>query len=152
MKTLILYRHTKSSWDNTKLKDFDRPLDARGKKDTKSQAKVLKKLKLKIDHYFVSPAKRTKKTFKPLIKALNIKRKKYTYNEELYECSGTDLKKFIKKLDENYVTVMIIGHNPSIEHFIKRNTIKKQLLIPPGTIVILSQKNSKFMLKKRLTP
>lgn len=152
MKTLILYRHAKSSWENTKLDDYDRPLNARGKKEAKSQAKVLKKLKLNIDHYFVSPAKRTKKTFKPLIKALKIKRKKYTYNEDLYECTAADLKKFIKKINQNYETVMIIGHNPSIENFIKQNTAKKHLLIPPGTIAILSLKNSKFSLKKRLAP
>ena len=35
MKTLIILRHAKSSWDNTNLSDFDRPLAKRGIKDAK---------------------------------------------------------------------------------------------------------------------
>jgi len=33
MKTLLLIRHAKSSWDDIALPDKDRPLDDRGKRD-----------------------------------------------------------------------------------------------------------------------
>ena len=33
MKTLLVIRHAKSSWDITTLNDFDRSLNERGKKD-----------------------------------------------------------------------------------------------------------------------
>lgn len=147
MKTLILYRHTKSSKDDPTLPDIERPLDERGKKNAKTQAKILKKLKLDVDYFFVSPSLRTKKTFKPLIKALKIKRKQYGHYDELYECSGSDLKKFIKGIDPDYKTVMIIGHNPSIESFIRRNTSKKHTLIPTGTIIILESTSGKYPYK-----
>lgn len=150
MKTLILYRHAKSSWDDPQLADIDRPLNERGKKAAKSQAKVLKKLKLDIDYFFVSPAERTKKTFKPLIKTLNIKRWQYSRDEELYECSGTDLKKFISKIDPELKTVMIIGHNPAIENFIRRNTSKKHVLIPTGTLIILEISPGKYSFKVKV--
>jgi len=32
MKSLLLFRHAKSDWDNLELKDFDRPLNQRGNK------------------------------------------------------------------------------------------------------------------------
>lgn len=154
MKTLILYRHAKSSWDDPQLTDIDRPLNERGKKAAKSQAKTLKKLNLEIDYFFVSPAERTKKTFKPLIKALNIKRWQYSRDEELYECSGTDLKKFISKIDPKLETVMIIGHNPAIENFIRRNTSKKHVLAPTGSIFILevSSGTHQYKVKEIIKP
>ncbi|HAU25129.1 MAG TPA: phosphohistidine phosphatase, partial [Gammaproteobacteria bacterium] len=33
MKTLYLLRHAKSSWDDPELKDFERPLADRGRRD-----------------------------------------------------------------------------------------------------------------------
>ena len=38
MKTLILVRHAKSSWDDAGLSDFERPLNERGKKDAPAMA------------------------------------------------------------------------------------------------------------------
>jgi len=42
MKTLLLIRHAKSSWDQPGLSDFDRPLNERGKKDAPVMAKRVK--------------------------------------------------------------------------------------------------------------
>jgi phosphohistidine phosphatase len=38
MKYLLLVRHAKSSWDDFSIKDFDRPLNDRGKKDAPMMA------------------------------------------------------------------------------------------------------------------
>ncbi len=43
MKTLLLIRHAKSSWADFEQKDFDRPLNDRGKKDAPEMAKRIKK-------------------------------------------------------------------------------------------------------------
>ena len=40
-KQLLLIRHAKSSWDDFSIKDFDRPLNGRGKKDAPVMAKRL---------------------------------------------------------------------------------------------------------------
>jgi phosphohistidine phosphatase len=42
MKKLYLIRHSKSSWDNPNLSDYDRPLNDRGKKDRYKVADYLK--------------------------------------------------------------------------------------------------------------
>ena len=42
MKTLILVRHAKSSWDNVGMDDSERPLNERGKEDAPVMAKRLK--------------------------------------------------------------------------------------------------------------
>jgi phosphohistidine phosphatase len=43
MKTLLLLRHAKSDWDDPSLRDFDRPLAARGKRDAPEIGKALRK-------------------------------------------------------------------------------------------------------------
>src|SRR4051794_9695084 len=64
MKTLILVRHAKSSWDQPGVSDIDRPLNERGKSDAPQMAKRLKERNIKIDLFISSPAKRAKKTAK----------------------------------------------------------------------------------------
>ena len=61
MKTLILVRHAKSSWDSPGLSDFDRPLNERGKADAPEMAGRLKEKKINVDLFVSSPAKRAKK-------------------------------------------------------------------------------------------
>ncbi len=43
MRTLLLLRHAKSSWDDPGLEDFDRPLAPRGEKAAPLMASYLKK-------------------------------------------------------------------------------------------------------------
>ena len=151
-QNIILYRHAKSSWENPELKDFDRPLNSRGKKEAKKQAKRIKKMDLKIDHFFLSPSKRTKKTLKPLAKTLKIKKKSVSLIPELYECQGSDLEKFLEQEKFKHKTILVLGHNPAIEDFINKNASQDSLEIPTGTICILKRNKKGFKLNKVLNP
>ena len=55
-------RHSKSSWSNLNLKDFDRPLNKRGKKNAKLVRELFVTKKVNFDYVLVSSSKRTKKT------------------------------------------------------------------------------------------
>ena len=46
-KYLLLVRHAKSSWDDFSIKDFDRPLNDRGKSDAPMMAQRLLDKKIK---------------------------------------------------------------------------------------------------------
>jgi phosphohistidine phosphatase len=151
-QNIILYRHAKSSWENTSLSDFERPLNLRGKKEAKKQAKRIKKMHLRIDHFFLSPSKRTKKTFKPLKKALKIKKKSITLLPELYECQSLVLESFLEKQNQDYKTILVLGHNPSFEDFINKNASQKNLEIPTGTICLLKKNKKGYRLKKMIKP
>jgi len=61
LKSLLLIRHAKSDWADASLKDFDRPLNDRGKRDAPVMAHRLLDKKVKIDAFISSPAKRVKK-------------------------------------------------------------------------------------------
>ena len=43
MKTLLILRHAKSSWNYPELSDYDRPLNARGKRDAPRMGKHLRR-------------------------------------------------------------------------------------------------------------
>ena len=46
MKEIYVLRHAKSSWDNSNLSDFERPLADRGISDAKKMSKFLKDMDL----------------------------------------------------------------------------------------------------------
>ncbi|WP_146066749.1 SixA phosphatase family protein [Candidatus Venteria ishoeyi] len=52
MKTLILLRHAKSSWDHPGLSDFERPLNARGLKNAPKMGRRLAQRQLPIEQYY----------------------------------------------------------------------------------------------------
>ena len=49
MKEIYVLRHAKSSWDNSNLSDFDRPLSDRGISDANKMSKFLRNINLKIN-------------------------------------------------------------------------------------------------------
>lgn len=113
-------RHAKSSWDDSSLKDFDRPLNKRGRKDAPAMGRYLKGLDLVPDHIVCSPAKRAKETAELLMKALDSPESIIRYNERLYyEGAGAYLEA-IRSAPADAGIVLVAGHNPSIEQTVNR--------------------------------
>lgn len=110
-KTLYLLRHAKSSWKDTTLSDFDRPLNKRGKRDAPLMAKLMKQKKIHPDIILSSPARRAKSTAKYFAGALD---SKLLLDEAIYEASPSTLKRVILEAFETYDKVMLVGHNPSL--------------------------------------
>ena len=117
MKSLLIIRHAKSSWDITTVDDFDRPLNDRGKNDAPEMAKRLIKEKIKIDAFVSSPAKRAKKTAQLFAREFQRSKDDIIYIPELYNVSTSVLYHVIASLDNNYGTVAIFSHNPAVTEF-----------------------------------
>ena len=62
MLTLTLLRHAKSSWADTTLKDFDRPLNGRGRDAAPLMGALMRREGLRPDHILCSPAVRARQT------------------------------------------------------------------------------------------
>ena len=118
MKTLILIRHAKSSWDNILLPDIKRPLNERGKYDAPIMARRIKDRKIEIDAYVSSPAKRAKKTAEIFMDVLDTKEKKIILIPSLYEASLENYYNAVENLKEKHDTVALFAHNPGITDFI----------------------------------
>ena len=108
-KTLYIARHAKSSWDDMSLSDFERPLNARGKRDAPFMANLFKEKGIKPELILSSPAKRAKKTAKQYHEALG---GELQFDERIYEASLMSLIYLVQETLEKVDSVMIVGHNP----------------------------------------
>ncbi len=109
-KKLYLLRHAKSSWKDFAIKDFDRPLNKRGKTDAPMMAKLIAEMGVSPDIILSSPAKRAKCTAEYFSKALD---KKIEFDDSIYEASPSQLLALVKEVFKHHKEVMVVGHNPS---------------------------------------
>ncbi|MCX2574838.1 SixA phosphatase family protein [Pedobacter sandarakinus] len=109
-KQLLLVRHGKSDWGNVNLKDFDRPLNKRGKENAPEMAERLLNKGFKFDLIVSSPAKRAKSTAKYF--AETYKTEEINYEELIYEAGSNTLLKVVNDFDDAADTVIMFGHNP----------------------------------------
>lgn len=118
MKTLLLIRHAKSSWDDPSLSDFDRTLTERGKSDAKMMAKRIKEQSIDIDSFVASPAKRAKKTAKIFMKKFKKDVEDMLLIPDLYEASVGNFYATIENLEDTKNVVAVFAHNPGITEFV----------------------------------
>ncbi len=114
MKEICLVRHAKSSWKYPALDDFERPLNKRGRKNAALMGQVIRRLRFSADLMITSPASRAAMTARTLAFEINYPLESIQYLATVYESNETDLLHFIRELDDNLQTVMLIGHNPTI--------------------------------------
>lgn len=116
MKTFVLIRHAKSSWDDASLSDHDRPLNKRGKRDAPMMAKMLAETSLKPDLIVSSTANRAWTTAKHFAAAFGIEEEAIDARRDLYMAWYEDLELAIRSLPDEANTVFLFNHNPSSEH------------------------------------
>ena len=124
MKQIYILRHAKSSWDNTKLSDFERPLSKRGINDAVKLGKFILANKIRVSNVICSNARRTKDTFDLISKDLDFSIEKVTYTDNLYYGEPYKIIEMIKNLDEKDLSVLIVGHNPTLHMLIEKLTNK----------------------------
>ncbi|MGS0526938.1 SixA phosphatase family protein [Zobellia nedashkovskayae] len=115
MKTLIMVRHGKSSWDYS-VSDKDRPLQERGVNDALLVSSEFKSQTQKVDAIFSSPANRALHTCMIFVRQLNLPLSSVQIKNELYDFSGESVFEFISNLDESLDSVLIFGHNHAFTH------------------------------------
>ena len=119
MKTLLLLRHAKSDWDDSSLRDFDRPLAARGERDAPRIGKALRKRVPMPDLIISSPAARAKATIEAVIKAAKVNLG-IRFEEAVYGASSPELLTLIRRLPDESSCVLLVGHNPGFKDVVGR--------------------------------
>jgi phosphohistidine phosphatase len=112
MRQLLLLRHAKSSWDDPRLSDHARPLNARGRRAAMGMGTAMRDLGLAPDIVLVSSARRTLQTLEaispldgtPLIEPM----------DDLYLTTWTSLLDVLRGVRETARSVLLIGHNPGL--------------------------------------
>lgn len=111
MKQLLICRHAKSSWKDSSLADFDRPLNKRGKRDAPRMGKLLGSQKIHPDLIVSSPAKRARKTALHLAKDLNYPQNRIVYMDAMYAATPENLIACIHSFDDRHDRAIMVGHN-----------------------------------------
>jgi len=114
MRQLLLLRHAKSSWDDPRMPDHERPLDARGQRDAAAMGEAMRRLGLSPDIVLVSSARRTRETLagiepmegSPLVDE----------HEALYLAPADAMLRMLHGVPETARSVLLIGHNPGLHN------------------------------------
>jgi len=117
MKTLLVLRHAKSSWDNPDIADIDRPLNKRGKRDAPKIGALLRKEELLPDLIIGSTAKRVRETVEYVIQESGFG-EDVLWNETLYAAGPEAYIEALQDLPDMYNSVMVVGHNPGLEELV----------------------------------
>lgn len=117
MKKLLLIRHAKSNWSDDQLDDHERPLNARGERDSITMARFLADADEGLDVIFCSTANRaldfahviSEFTDVTLVPDLSF----YTFDED-------ELMEIIRSLPDDAKNIAIVAHNPAIHRVAER--------------------------------
>jgi len=114
VKTLYLLRHAKSSWTDSSLRDFDRPLNERGRAAAPLIGKHLAAETLIDPLLICSPSLRTRETAELVLREANLRLQPH-FDGRIYEASLRDLFQVISEIDDKTHAAILIGHNPGLE-------------------------------------
>lgn len=128
-------RHAKSSWNNSDLADFDRPLNERGLEDAPLMGNVMYENQFQPDLIISSPAKRAKQTA-ILVRAAAQIEKEIQYDEKIYEASSRRLLQIVSEQNDKLESLMLVGHNPGFEELLKNLTGEFQTM-PTATLAVI---------------
>ncbi len=115
MKTLTLLRHAKSSWDDLTARDFDRPLNGRGRRAARRIGEEMRRLGFSFDQVIASPAERVVETLKEVEAGYGAPLRP-AFDRRIYLASAEALLEVVHAADDSAATLLLIGHNPGLEN------------------------------------
>ena len=116
VKTLLILRHAKSSWDDSALDDHERPLNSRGKRDAPRIARLAHDEGLIPELILSSDAVRAHLTAEAMADATGAE---LLLDARLYHATVADILALIPTVvRDEAATVMIVGHNPGLEELV----------------------------------
>jgi len=135
-RILQLVRHAKSSWADPSVADIDRPLSGRGQRGAEALARRLAETDKRPDVVVCSPAKRARQTLATIEGTLS-SRVVIRIDPVVYEAGPDELLGALWDLEPTAATVMVIGHNPTLQDLALR-------LIAPDGSDALTRLRAKF--------
>ncbi len=135
MKTLYILRHAKSSWEDSDLADFDRPLNERGKTVAPFMGEVMVRHEFEPELILSSPAVRARETAIRAKKAAGLS-VEIKYEEQIYEATPQTLMQVARSIDDEFGSAMIVGHNPGMEGFVRLLTGKMESM-PTASLAVI---------------
>ena len=136
MKKLVVLRHSKSSWKDHSLLDYERPLNKRGNTDGKKMSKFIRKFISSVDLLISSSSERTRLTSQYFQNEIEFKNSFFT--KKLYHASSKEIIKNLSGIDSKVKSVLLVGHNPGLTEFINKTSEINIFNLPTTGIVIIN--------------
>jgi phosphohistidine phosphatase len=114
-RRLYVLRHAKSSWDEPGLDDHDRALAPRGRDAARAMAAHVRAQGIRPELVICSSARRARETLDGVDPA-----GQRLIEPEVYSASATDLLQRLRRVAEATESVMVIGHNPTLQMLVLR--------------------------------
>ena len=114
MSRVFLLRHSKASWPEPGMRDFDRPLAPRGIADAQKIGAVMRAAGYRPDSVICSAARRTRETWQHIAPQLDVPEQNIRFSNDLYEAGGAEYLEAARSAGDAG-SVLLIGHNPMIE-------------------------------------
>ena len=116
MSTLIVLRHGKSDWSGGEPDDL-RPLARRGRRQAPEAGRWLSDNVGAIDLAVVSPAERTRETWRLAGAELAVL-PPVREDDRVYAGTAASLLGVVRELPHEVETVVLVGHNPGVEELV----------------------------------
>lgn len=114
MKVLTLLRHAKSSWDDPVARDFDRPLNRRGRLAARAVGRAMQEQGLAFDAIVASPAVRVMETLAEVAQGYGAALEP-EWDKRIYLASPETLIDVVREAGGAAGRLLLVGHNPGME-------------------------------------
>jgi phosphohistidine phosphatase len=121
MKTLLIMRHAKSSWDDSGTADHERTLTARGERDAPRMGKLLRREGMVPQAIVASDAVRAQATARAVAEGSGFEGQ-VEFSSALYGAGPETYREVLAKLPERVDSVLVVGHNPASEELLEELT------------------------------
>ena len=117
MKRLTLLRHAKSGDDGTVARDFDRPLNAKGRRAARAIGRHMRDKALRFDAVIASPATRVAETLQE-VEAVYGTGLVPLWEKSLYLATPDELLDAVHQAPAEAESILLVGHNPGLEQLV----------------------------------
>lgn len=117
MKRLTLLRHAKSGDDPAAQRDFDRALNAKGRRAARAMGAHLKAEGFAFDHVVASPAVRVTQTVEEASRGYGAPLDP-AWDKRLYLAPAATLLDVVQETPDDFDSLLLVAHNPGLEELV----------------------------------
>jgi len=137
MKTLVIVRHAKSSWDDLSLSDHQRPLSKRGLRDAPVMGARLADWGPPVDRVISSSATRALTTAELVTHEMGLPWDEIQIEDALYHATEEEMLDLINEQEDYLDGLMLFGHNPGMTYLaMNLSTLELDNLPTCGVVVL----------------
>jgi len=137
-RVLLVLRHSKAVHE-AGLRDLDRGLTKRGRRDAAAAGTMMRDAGLIPDRVLCSAALRTRQTWQHVSEALGpaADKAKVSFESRLYDADETALLQAVRRTPDKAGTVLLVGHNPASQELVLDLTGLGDLAFPTSALAVV---------------